>query len=77
MWASLAAQIVKNSLAVWNTWVLSLGWEDPLEEGMVTHSSVLTWRIPMDRGAWQATLWGHKESDTTERLTMKNGDVKE
>ena len=77
MWASLAAQIVKNSLAMWNTWVLSLGWEDPLEEGMVTHSSVLTWRIPMDRGAWQATLWGHKESDTTERLTMKNGDVKE
>ena len=77
MWASLAAQIVKNSLAVWNTWVLSLGWEDPLEEGMVTHSSVLTWRIPMDRGAWQATLWGHKESDMTERLTMKNGDVKE
>ena len=34
-----------------------LGWEDPLEEGMATHSSILTWRIPMDRGAWRAT-WG-------------------
>ena len=54
------------------------GWEGPREEGMVTHSSILTWRIPMDRGIWQAKLWGLKESDTTERLsTMKNSDVKE
>ena len=37
------------------TLVQSLGWEDPLEEGMETHSSILAWRIPMDRGAWQAT----------------------
>ena len=48
-------------------WVQSLGQEDPLEEGMVTHSSILAWRILIDRGAWQATVqWGHKESDNTE-----------
>ena len=50
-WASLVAQMVKNSPAMWETWVQSLGWEDPLEEGMATHSSILAWRIPMDRGA--------------------------
>ena len=49
-WASLVAQAVKNLPAVWETWVQSLGWEDPLEEGMETHSSILAWRIPMDRG---------------------------
>ena len=38
--------MVKNSLAMWKTWVQSLVWEDPLEEGMATHSSILTWRIP-------------------------------
>ena len=38
------------------TWVPSLGWEDPLKEGMATHSSILAWRILMDRGAWQATV---------------------
>ena len=38
------------------TWVLSLGQEDPLEEGMATHSRVLAWKIPMDRGAWRATV---------------------
>ena len=37
-------------------WVRSLGWEDPLEEGMITHSSILAWRIPMARGAWRATV---------------------
>ena len=47
--------------------VQSLGWEDLLEEGIATHSSVLAWRISMDRGAWQATVHGvAKESDTTE-----------
>ena len=45
-WASLVAQMVKNLLAMWETWVWSLGWEDLLEEGMPTHSSVLGWRIP-------------------------------
>ena len=43
---SLIAQLVKNPLAVWETWVWSLGWEDPLEKGKATHSSILAWRIP-------------------------------
>ena len=47
----------------------SLGWEDPLEEEMVTHSNILAWRIPMDRGAWWATVRGVTESDTTEQLS--------
>ena len=45
-WASLVAQTVKNLPAVRETWVRSLGWGDPLEEGMATHSSILAWRIP-------------------------------
>ena len=52
--ASLVAQTVKNLPATWETWVRSLGWEDPLEEGMASHSSILDWRIPEDRGAWWA-----------------------
>ena len=55
-WASLVAQMIKNLPAMWETWVRSLGWEDPLEEGMETHSSILAWRIPVDRGAWQDTV---------------------
>ena len=43
---SLVAQTVKHLPAMWETWVRSLGWEDPLEEGMATHSSILAWRIP-------------------------------
>ena len=50
-WASLVAQMVKNPPAMWETWVWSLGLEDPLEEGMATHSGILAWRILMDRGA--------------------------
>ena len=45
-------------------WVCSLGWEDPLEEGMAPLSSILAWRIPMDRGAWWATVHGVAESQT-------------
>ena len=56
--ASLVAQMVKNPPVTWETWVQSLGWEDPLEEGMATHSSILAWRISMDRGAWWATVHG-------------------
>ena len=45
-WASLVAQMVKNPLVMWETWVRSLGSEDPLEEGMATHYSFLAWRSP-------------------------------
>ena len=46
VWASLVAQMVKNLPAMWETWVQSLGWGDPLEKGMATHSGILAWRIP-------------------------------
>ena len=55
-WASWVAQLVKNLPSMQETWVRALGWENPLEEGMATHSSILAWRIPMDRGAWWATV---------------------
>ena len=59
--------MVKNPPPVKEIWVRSLGWEDPLEEGMATHSSILAWRIPMDRGAWRVTVYGgRKGSDMTE-----------
>ena len=45
-WASLVAQLVKNPPTMWETWDQSLGWEDPLEKGKATHSSILAWRIP-------------------------------
>ena len=51
-------QIVKNQPEMQDTWVRTLGWEDPLEKGMATHSSILAWRIPMDRGSWCATAHG-------------------
>ena len=63
-WASWVAQMVKNLPAVWETWIQSLGWEDPLEEGMATYSSILAWRIPMDRGACWATVHGVAKSQT-------------
>ena len=59
-WASLVAQLGKNPRAMWETWVQPLGWEDSLEKGKATHSSILACRIP-----WRSP-WGHKESDTTE-----------
>jgi len=55
-WTSLSAQLVKKPPVIWETWVRSLVWEDPLEKGKATHSSILAWRIP----------WGQKESDMTE-----------
>ena len=64
LWATLVAQTVKNLLAVQETWFQSLDWEDPLEEGMATHSSILAWRIPMDREAWRATVRGVARSRT-------------
>ena len=59
---SLVAQTVKRLPAMWETWVQSLCWEDPLEKGNATHSSILAWRIP----------WSREESDTTERFSMQS-----
>ena len=59
-WAFLLAQLIKNLPAMHETWARSLGWEDPLEKGEATHSSIVAWRIP----------WGHKELDMTERLSL-------
>ena len=63
-WASLVTQMVKNPPAMWETWVQSPSWEDPLEEGMATHASILVWRILMDRRVSQATVHGLAGSDT-------------
>ena len=63
-WASLVAQMAQNPLAVQEPYILSLGWKDPLEEGMATHSSILAWRIPVDRGTWWATVHGVTKSQT-------------
>ena len=69
--AFLVAQVVKNPPAMWETWVWSLGWEDPLEEGMATHSSILAWRIPWTEepgglqfmGSWRAGHnWANKHA---------------
>ena len=65
---SLVAQMVKNLAAVQETWVQSLGWEEPLEKEMATHSSVLAWRIPWTEVGYCPC--GCKQSDTTERLTL-------
>ena len=61
--------MVKNPPAMQEPRVRSLGREDPLEEGMTTHSSIPAWRIPMDREIWWATVHGVKKTDTTEQLS--------
>ena len=63
-WASLMAQLVKNPPAMQDTWIPSLGLEDPLQKGKAIQSSILAWRI-----LW-TVQWGHEESDTTERLSL-------
>ena len=65
LWPSLVAPIVKNLPAIRETWVLSLVWEDPLEEHMATHSSSLAWRIPMDRGT---CMVGYTQSMGSQRV---------
>ena len=65
MWAFIVAQMVKNLPAMQETWVRFLGWEDPLEKGKATHSSILAWRI-----LWIVQPWGLKELDTTEELSL-------
>ena len=66
--------MVKNPPAMQKTWVRSPGQEDPLQEGMATHSSILAWRIPKDRGAWWATVHGVTNSQT--RLNNKHKHIK-
>ena len=65
--SSLVALTVKNPPTMKENWVQPLGWEDPLEEGLATQSSVLAWRSTMDRGAWWATAHGFAESDATKQ----------
>ena len=64
----MVAQRLKRLPAMWETWVPSLGWEDPLEKEMATHSSILAWRIPWMEELGGLQSMGHKESETTERL---------
>ena len=68
------AQLVNNSLAMRETWVRSLGWEDPLEKGMATHSSILAWRIPWIEEP-SGLLWGRKELGMTEQLALQGGSA--
>ena len=69
--ASLVAQLVKNPPAMHETWVRSLGWQDPLEDGMAIHSSIVAWRIPMDRSVRWATVHGVAKRGTwLKRLSM-------
>ena len=65
-WASLEAQLVKNLPAMQETWVQFLGWEDPLEKGKTTHSSILAWRVPWTEEPGGLQSMDCKESDTTE-----------
>ena len=61
---ALVAQTVKNLPAMQEIWVWSLGWEEPMEKGRATHSSILAWRISMDRGDWQGTVHRVTKSQT-------------
>ena len=56
-WASIVAQLVKNRPVMQETWVQSLGWEDPLEKGKATHSSILAWRIAWSHGVTKSQTW--------------------
>ena len=65
------AQTVKKLPAMQETWVRSLDWEDTLEEGMASHSNILAWRIPKDRGACQATVYGSQRvGDSAQHRTV-------
>ena len=63
-WSSLVVQTVKNPPVMWETRVQTAGWEDPLEEGIATHSRILGWRIHMDRGAWWTRVHGVVKDET-------------
>ena len=64
--------MVKNPTAIQETWVQFLGWEDPLEKGIATRSSILPWRIPWTEEPGGYSPQGHKESDTTEQLPLED-----
>ena len=69
-WVSLVAQTVKNPPTMRETWIRSLGWEDPLEKGTATHSNILAWRIPWTEEPGRLQSGRRKESDKTERLSL-------
>ena len=69
------AQTVKSLPAVWETWVRSLGWEDPLEKEMATNSSILAWKIPWMESLAVCNPWGCKELDTTEQLHFTSSSL--
>ena len=69
------AETIKNPPATQDTWVQPLGWEDPLEKGMAAHSSILAWRIPVDRGAWRATAHGIAKSRTRLSDQAQHGTI--
>ena len=76
-WASLVTQMVKNSPAVLETCIETLGWEDPLEEGVATHSSTLAFENPHEqRSLVGCSPWVCKESDRTERLCTAHMKIK-
>ena len=66
IWASSVAQMRRNLRAMQESWIQPLGWEDPLEKGMATHSNVLVWRIPWTEEPGRLQFIGCKELDTTE-----------
>jgi len=68
MMASLMAHTVENPSAMQETRARSLGWENPMEKGLATHSNILPWRIPMDRGVWQATV--HRVAKSWTQLSV-------
>ena len=67
--------MVKNPPVMQEIWVQSLGWEDPLEEEMATHSSILAWEIPWTEEPGRLQSMGHKELDKTERLSIRTGQA--
>ena len=78
--ASLVAQLVKNLSAVYGTWVRFLGWEDPPEKGTATHSSILAWRIPRTKRAWQTIVHRVAKSRTLSNFHYEGismGNLKE
>ena len=61
---TLVGQTVKNPPVMWETWLQSLGWEDPLQKEMAIHFSAIAWKNPMDRGAWQVLVHRVSKSQT-------------